>query len=75
MIKCEVCDGNADTPAHVLLNCDGDFACGEACAKKYEEEKQRFFGSIGNDEAYASWWAAGGVDVKKLGDEAWRTKE
>lgn len=73
-MKCIVCGKSADTLTCVLLNCDGDFACCEECAKKHEEEKQRFFGSIGNDEAYAGWWAEGGVNIKETGAEAWRTK-
>ena len=73
-MKCSVCGGNADTLDNVMLNADGDFACSKACADKHEADKKQFFGSLDNDEAYAKWWADGGVDVKAMGDEAWRTQ-
>lgn len=72
MLRCRVCDGNADKLDNVLLNADGDFACSKACAEKYERDKQAFFASLDDDEAYAGWWAAGGVDIKQFGDEAWK---
>ena len=74
-MKCFVCGGNADTLGAVLLDADGDFACSKACAKRYEADKKRFFDSVGNDEAYAAWWAEGGVDIKQYGDEAWKSKD
>lgn len=74
-MRCSVCGGNADVPGSVLLNADGDFACGQACADKYEADKKQFFGSLDDDEAYAGWWAAGGVDVKALGSSAWQKEE
>ncbi len=30
----------------VLLNQDGDFACSEECAKRYNEKKDRFFNNV-----------------------------
>ena len=74
MLTCVICGKSAEGLHQVLLNCDGDFACSEACARKHEADKKKFFASIGNDEAYARWWAADGVDVKAMGDEAWKSK-
>ena len=71
-MKCSVCGGNADTLGNVVLNADGDFACSQACADQYEKDKKHFFSSVGNDEAYAGWWAEGGVNVKKHGNDAWK---
>lgn len=75
MIECFVCGGNADVLGAVTLNVDGDIVCGPACAEKYEANKKRFFASVGNDKAYAAWWASGGVDVKAFGDEAWKQEQ
>lgn len=71
-MKCCVCGKNADTLTKVLLNADGDFACGQACADKHEADKKQFFASLGDDEAYVAWWAEGGVDVKAGGAGAYR---
>ena len=56
-MKCAQCGGNADTLDKRLLTMDGDFACSEACEKKYKAERDRFFNDvIHDDDKMAKWW-------------------
>lgn len=70
MIKCEVCEGNADVLSAVVLNCDGDFACSEECAKKYKEERDHFFNHVVHDDnAFADWLGVPIIDQIRDDDE------
>jgi|WetSurMetagenome_2_1015567.scaffolds.fasta_scaffold605285_2 hypothetical protein len=41
MIKYITRDGDAEAKGtEVLINCDGDFACSEACADKYRRDHE-----------------------------------
>ncbi len=68
MVRCTVCKQSAEGLDAVLLTCDGDFACSEACAEKWRKDRDHFFNNvIHDDQAFANWI---GVDVKDLGPGA-----
>ena len=55
-MKCFYCKQKIpDERISILLNCDGDFVCGENCKKGYEKNKKEFFDNIGNDEWYKNY--------------------
>jgi hypothetical protein len=59
VMKCsnDNCGKNPDdSPVKIIVNCDGDAACGEKCKKEYEKQKAYFFGVIiRDDKEYNNW--------------------
>lgn len=74
MIRCTTCGESAEGLDRVLLNADGDFACSRKCADRYEKNMKMLADSLADNDAYAAWWAEGGIDIKQHGPDAWRTK-
>ena len=60
MLKCFHCSKDiADEQKKILISCDGDFVCGPACKRGYEEEKEYFFNEIVHDEKKFEDWMNG----------------
>lgn len=55
-MKCSQCKQPVPEYGAVLLTCDGDFACSDACEYVWKKERDNFFNNIiTDDKRFQSW--------------------
>lgn len=58
-MKCFVCHEECPEFDAVLLNADGDFACGKKCEDKYYADRKDFFNRIVHSADLTERWLLG----------------